>query len=411
MITREEAERISAVWAHRESLRRGYECAPMVDEFELGYIVWSAPPPSVATLPGDIGRTVIDKQTGEVTSWAALPGPLIAQMYRDYRAARPDVVHTMDLAAELRRNTTRLPTPNVAAHLTLHGRMFRAHGAKSDAPLRHHPLVREYLDQLPAGHLVRGGDRHAELIVLSDVLHEYDRQNALSGAPPLTLETARQLLAEAHLEVFLVREVGDPAGGPTPRGCESCINAMVHFGVLDWPELAWTEEWRVPPQPAPEPDRFPPEVAHALVDGGWTLPDLSHEVAVSHIVNEVLSVSGLTHRHQSFPAAEQTIYAFPWLHTRRSGPGEHVWIRPIRIAPARVAHTADTLGDFAAVIGARLFPLGTEGDDALLAVDEHGRIFALDQAGEWFLGATIDEALTNLLLGRAVPKVGSDGTW
>ena len=77
MITREEAERISAVWAHRESLRRGYECAPMVDEFELGYIVWSAPPPSVATLPGDIGRTVIDKQTGEVTSWAALPGPLI----------------------------------------------------------------------------------------------------------------------------------------------------------------------------------------------------------------------------------------------------------------------------------------------------------------------------------------------
>ena len=116
--------------------------------------------------------------------------------------------------------------------------------------------------------------------------------------------------------MFLVREVGDPAGGPTPRGCESCINAMVHFGVLDWPELAWTEEWRVPPQPAPEPDRFPPEVAHALVDGGWTLPDLSHEVAVSHIVNEVLSVSGLTHRHQSFPAAEQTIYAFP-----RSTPG------------------------------------------------------------------------------------------
>ena len=111
MITREEAERISAVWAHRESLRRGYKCAPMVDEFELGYIVWSAPPPSVATLPGDIGRTVIDKQTGKVTSWAALPGPLIAQMYRDYRAARPDVVHTMDLAAELRRNTTACPRP------------------------------------------------------------------------------------------------------------------------------------------------------------------------------------------------------------------------------------------------------------------------------------------------------------
>ena len=67
--------------------------------------------------------------------------------------------------------------------------------------------------------------------------------------------------------------------------------------------------------------------------------------------------------------------------------------------------------DFATVLGARLFPLGTEGDDTLLAIDEHGRVFALDQTGEWFLGASLDEALTNLLLGRAVPKVGPDGTW
>lgn len=411
MITREEAERISAVWAHRESLRRGYPCTPMIDEFELGYIVWSAPPASVATLPGDIGRTVIDRETGEVTSWAALPGPVIAQMYRDYRATRSDVVHTMDLAAELRRSTTRLPTPSVAAHLTLHGRVFRAHGAKSDAPLRHHQLVREYLDQLPAGHLVRGGDRHAELIVLSDVLHEYDRQRAQAGEPPLTLETARHLLADAHLEVFLVREPGDPAGGPTPRGCESCINAMVHFGVLDWPELAWTEEWRAQPQPVPEPDRFPPDVAYALAEGGWTLPDLSHDLAVAEIMNAVLPVTGLVHRHHRFPAADQALHAFPRLRTRRTGPGEQVWIRSIHIDPRRVAHTADSLGDFATVLGARLFPLGTEGDDTLLAIDEHGRVFALDQTGEWFLGASLDEALTNLLLGRAVPKVGPDGTW
>ncbi len=68
---------------------------------------------------------------------------------------------------------------------------------------------------------------------------------------------------------------------------------------------------------------------------------------------------------------------------------------------------ADTLADFGAVLGVRLFPLGTERGDSIIAVDERGRIFALDQAGEWFLGLDIDAALTTLLLGR----VRDDGTW
>lgn len=44
-------------------------------------------------------------------------------------------------------------------------------------------------------------------------------------------------------------------------------------------------------------------------------------------------------------------------------------------------------------------------------MDEHGPVFALDQAGEWFLGDTIDAALTTLLLGRAPARVRDDGTW
>jgi hypothetical protein len=62
-------------------------------------------------------------------------------------------------------------------------------------------------------------------------------------------------------------------------------------------------------------------------------------------------------------------------------------------------------------LGAPLFPLGTERGDSIIAVDEHGRIFALDQAGEWFLGPDIDAALTTLLLGRAPARVRDDGTW
>ncbi|MET8348926.1 SUKH-3 domain-containing protein [Micromonospora sp. NPDC005206] len=88
-----------------------------------------------------------------------------------------------------------------------------------------------------------------------------------------------------------------------------------------------------------------------------------------------------------------------------------MWISRFDIRPHTIAHTADTLADFGAVLGVRLFPIGTEQQDSILVVDEHGRVFALDQAGEWFLGDTIDAALTTLLLGRAPARVRDDGTW
>ena len=84
---------------------------------------------------------------------------------------------------------------------------------------------------------------------------------------------------------------------------------------------------------------------------------------------------------------------------RGAARGEQVWISRFDIRPHTIAHTADTLADFGAVLGVRLFPIGTEQQDSILAVDERGRVFALDQAGEWFLGDDIDAALTTLLLG------------
>jgi hypothetical protein len=64
------------------------------------------------------------------------------------------------------------------------------------------------------------------------------------------------------------------------------------------------------------------------------------------------------------------------------------------------------------VIGAALYPLGVEGDhDALLAVDEQGRVFALDHAGEWFLGDTVADALRTLVTGAQPARVHDDGSY
>jgi SUKH-3 immunity protein len=49
--------------------------------------------------------------------------------------------------------------------------------------------------------------------------------------------------------------------------------------------------------------------------------------------------------------------------------------------------------------------------EALMVGDEHGRVFLLDQAGEWFLGPSLDQALVTLYQGREQPRLRDDRTW
>ncbi|KKK06241.1 SUKH-3 domain-containing protein [Micromonospora sp. HK10] len=410
MIERQQAEQLAAVWARRDSERLGSPCTPVVEEFDLGYLITSRVAREARALPGDLPATVVDKETGEVSSWPRLPLPAVAQLFRQRRSPAPRAPRTVDPASQLLRELTRLPIPGAAAHLTLDGRTHVAHGAKGDIELHHHPLVRAYLDQLPPGQLVRGGERHAELIVVSDVLHEHDHQRAAQGLPALTLAEAQALLGAARIEFFRIREAGDPAGGSAELPCDSCVNFLVRFHALPWSDLAYTEAWHPQPAPAVHPGRFPDEVSHALVEAGWE-DSIFNEALAMGAITDTRQVAGRHHRHEPLLAAERALTAFPALLTRRRGPGQQVWISPFTTNPLRAAHTADTLADFGAVLGVRLFPLGTERGDSIIAVDERGRVFALDQAGEWFLGADIDAALTTLLLGRAPARLRDDGTW
>jgi len=410
VIERQQAEQLAAVWAQRDSERLGFPCTPLIEEFDLGYLITSTVSTDARALPGDLPTTVIDRETGEVSTWPRLPFPAVAQMFRQRRLPEPHAPRTVDPASQLLREITRLPTPGGVAHLTLDGRVHVAHGAKGDVELHHHPLVRSYLDELPPGHLVRGGERHAEMIVVSDVLHEHDHRRASDGRPPLTLKETRTILGSARAEFFRVRESGDPVGGPAELPCDSCINFLVHFNVLPWSDLAHCEDWLPPPQSLIRPGRFPDGVAEALVDAGWKDSMFNEALALGAIA-ETREIAGRRHEHQVFAAAVQALTSFPAVLSRRRGPGQEVWISRFTTNPLRGAHSADTLADFGGVLGVRLFPLGTERQESIIAVDEHGRIFALDQAGEWFLGPDIDAALTTLLLGRAPARVRDDGTW
>ncbi|GAA2578514.1 hypothetical protein GCM10010435_63650 [Winogradskya consettensis] len=410
MITRDEAEEIAAGWARSETERRGYECTPMVTEFDLGFVVWTRQPPAVLPIPGDGARTVIDRETGALSTFPGVPPSVVAELYRERWPEVAAQRRTVAPEVELRRNARRRPVPTTAAHITVDGRLYLARGAKGDQEINHHPLVARQLRDLEPASTVRGLERHAELIVLSDVLHEADRHRET----PMTRDEVRAWLRTADFEAYFVREKGDPLAGTEARPCESCIAILVDFALLPWSHLAFIEPFRPYSENVAQPGRFPDPVAGALADAGWRpMQRTVAEVLADGMIDDVVLVPGNRHRHRVFPAARAAVMDFPGIFCGLRGPGIRRQIRWLNLEPSAAAYTADVLGEFGTVIGTRLFPLGVEAKgDAILAIDEHGRVFALDQGGEWYLGKDLDEALTGLLTGDGpAERVRDDGSW
>jgi hypothetical protein len=96
----------------------------------------------------------------------------------------------------------------------------------------------------------------------------------------------------------------------------------------------------------------------------------------------------------------------------QDGPGRDLRRRPFTLDPSAVGASAETLAGLSRLLGTRLFPIGMEGDhDAILAIDESGRVFAFDHAGTWHLGDTLDAALTTVVTGTQPARIDIDGHW
>jgi hypothetical protein len=158
-------------------------------------------------------------------------------------------------------------------------------------------------------------------------------------------------------------------------------------------------------------DRFPAEVAEVLRTAGWSpgrRPDRV-PVAVAVVCDQVGRHGA---RIESFSAVATVLDEFLGLQVDQDGAGRTFRRRPFTIDPTQVAATAETLADFGGLLGTRLFPIGFEGDhDSILAVDEAGRVFAIDHAGEWHLGNSVDEALITLITGTEPVRVDDQGRY
>jgi hypothetical protein len=90
MVTREEAVQRARDWV-AEAGRPADDIDFEVFEFDEGYVVWPVQPAGrPGALPETLGgaRVVVDRDTGELSTWPMLPTPVIAERYREQRRAQ-----------------------------------------------------------------------------------------------------------------------------------------------------------------------------------------------------------------------------------------------------------------------------------------------------------------------------------
>jgi hypothetical protein len=160
------------------------------------------------------------------------------------------------------------------------------------------------------------------------------------------------------------------------------------------------------------PERFPPEVVEVLRNAGW-FPGRRTDAQVAEAVDVVCrGIGRYGATIEVFPAATEALGEFCGLYVEQDGPGRDLRRRPFAIDPTHVAATTETLADLGKVLKTRLFPIGMEGYyDSVLAIDEAARVFALDHAGVWHLGNTMDAALVTLVTGTQPPRLDEHGNW
>ncbi|MBV1852434.1 SUKH-3 domain-containing protein [Catellatospora tritici] len=421
MISQDRLQEIVRHWGATETLRRGHLCQPRLYEFDGGWVVWSPPPADAPEAQPGSGETVIiDRNTGELSVVPGLPPQVAMDRYVPrpplelpdlptpprFDASTPPAPPAFPFstfgpaplppavlreraaaaAAELARLGVEARLPQVAAALTVDGRTFEAAAHTDDDEYDHHPAVLRALAEIPAAARSRGAARHPELIAASRALF------SLAGeeADPAWLA---HLLAEATLDLRRLREAADPAEVQPAHACHTCATVLTGLGLPGEPP----RDVVTPSLPEREPggaEYIAPILVEAL-SATAAVPGARHRLtALPFLVEVLLPYAPMTPVLQSSPGAQQRVESYTI----------NAWVSE---------HTADTLGDLAERIGARLFPIGTEegGYYGLLAIDELRRVYAVDHAGAWFLGVDLPSALHTLNTGAATPRVRADGSW
>lgn len=147
----------------------------------------------------------------------------------------------------------------------------------------------------------------------------------------------------------------------------------------------------------------------ALAAAGWHDGRDVKDEALSAVLKTVALVEPVADGRKwvFFPAAEQALREFHGLRIPAVGPGRDVASTGCVIDPVEARNALRPMTLLGESLGVRLFPLGRTDADALLAVDEEGRLFSIDHGGRWQLGETVTEGLVALAEGQAPRRVAA----
>lgn len=122
--------------------------------------------------------------------------------------------------------------PASAAALSVRGSTYTRASSKSDEPPVLHPVVQEFLDELPIAQRERFTGRCPEAVLLSQYLTTVEASRSKRASRrPLTRGEIKRALKNAKLTSRRIREDGDPDHGTFAPPCRSCTPMLAHFGV------------------------------------------------------------------------------------------------------------------------------------------------------------------------------------
>lgn len=156
---------------------------------------------------------------------------------------------------------------------------------------------------------------------------------------------------------------------------------------------------------------LPPEVTAALTAAGWH-PDSRDETRGKRLALALAAYAGPDGTtHTVVPPAVEAWARFGGLSVPAGDTGTQVAPSAFTLDPLPVRATGRIMSLLAAALRAEVTPIGTEGQTGILVTDTHGRVHVCDHTGDWFLGETLDDAITALVLGLAPRRILQDGTW
>ncbi|ROO63373.1 SUKH-3 immunity protein of toxin-antitoxin system [Micromonospora sp. Llam0] len=162
----------------------------------------------------------------------------------------------------------------------------------------------------------------------------------------------------------------------------------------------------------PGDDRFPPEVLAALTAAGWQPGRRDEQRGRDWALRVAGHVGPDGRQHTVVGPAIEAYAEFGGLYVEPDGPGEAVAPSTVHLDPLRAVHTVATLAVLADTLGVPVSPLGVEADGTgVLAIDARQRVFVLDHGGDWFIGRSVEQAVTVLVLGQRPHRLAEDGSW